>query len=445
MTTRPAAAHDHDHLTWAEARYVLGRTEHAVERKPLYYTLALCEGCRRGTGALFELYRNRLVFLDTSLGEVESVLEEHAAPEVWARIEAETLGDERQVDQMLRKLQDDDRWPSWGLVSWHARCSEEAARDDPQEALRRAKLAAAGAAELPAEEPGQEFWNAELQAFAEAALGNAHRVAGELGKAQAAFERAHEHLAAYPDEPAWFLAYRPRVYDLESSLHRAQRNYKAAFEALDSAYEAWDRADRVRPEDRARVLLKKANLLDEIDDLEGALAQHERAAALLGPEADDAFRLAVDNNLVFYLVRLGRLDEAAERMPALKELAEAVGAELDTLRVRWVEARLCEARGKPERAEALYREVLDGFCQHGLGYDGALTAMDLARLLYGQGRTDEVKEMALAVKPIFEALGVEAEAHRALRAFLAAHRQDEHAALGVGLVAEVWWKQQGRR
>lgn len=439
---------EHDHLSREETLECLGATESAEERRPLFHLLATCPTCREAASPLLELYRERRVLLDTSFGEVQIAMEEHEAPELWRRMEADALEDAVDREEVLRRVRGDARWPTWGLVAWHARRSTEAARSDPEEAFRWAKMATAGAARLRADGATPEEWIAELRAFAHAALGNAYRVAGDLRKARVAFARAHEHLDAYPLEVADYLPFRPEVFEMESSLHRARRDYRAAFELLDRAYAAWALVDRALPEDRARVLLKKAKLLDEIDDLEGALAVQEEAANLLGPEADAAFRLAVDNNLVFYLLRAGRTEEALRRLPALQELADAEGGDVDRLRVRWVAARvMAEREDDPDaapRAETIYREVLDGFCERKLAYDAALTAMDLARLLMRQDLPGEVKELALSVQPIFEALGVDVEVHRAVRTYLAAHRRDEHAALGVTLLTGVWWRRRPR-
>lgn len=442
MPATQPADFEHQHLTWDEAVTFLRTTDAPEERKPLYHLLALCPECAEALQPLPELVRRRCVFLSTTYGEIEVATEEHQAPGLWSRIEAETLREAVGTEHTLQRLKEDDRWPSWGLTAWHARRSLEAARHDPGEALHWAKLAVEGAKGLRDDQPAGEEWNAELRAFAQAALGNAYRVAGELGEAEDAFRRAHEHLNAYPDAMADFLPFRPHVLALEASWLRDRRRYPEALERLDHAAAAWEAVDRATPEDRARVLLQKAKLLDELGMPDGALELHEEAAALLGPEASDEFRLAVVNNLLFYLVRLDRAEEAADWLPALEELAEAAGNELDDLRVQWVKAHVYDrAEDDADHAESLFREVLDGFCTRKLGHDSALVALDLAHLLLRRGRSDEVEELALAVKPIFEALGVEFEVDRAIRTFLAARNRGARALEAVGLLYHTWhWR-----
>lgn len=443
MTPRRPADIDHDHLTWEEVEEVLRHTDTARERKPLFHALARCPDCAENVHPLLELCRRRVIFTDTSFGVIEIAIEEFWAPDLWRRIEMESLEGAEGAGPVIERLKNDRRWPAWGLTAWHARQSLEAARDDPEKALVWAKLAVAGASRLKVDQPAGEDWNAELRAFAHAALGNARRVAGELGKAETSFEQAHRHLDAYPDNTADYLPFRPWVFHTESALLRAQRLYPQALACLDKAYEAWDVVERATPEDKVRVLLQRANLLDELQDPQGALALHEEAAGLLGPEADEAFRLVVVNNLLFYLVRLGRAEEAADWLPVLDELAEAAGNELDGLRVMWVKANVHEALDDdPKRAETLYRKVLDGFCERHIGYDAALVALDLARLLLSRGETDEVWELALSVRPIFETLGVEPDVRRAVRAYLAAR---EREALEVSLLTKVWWERREER
>lgn len=444
MTTRRPADIEHDHLTWAEAEITLMHTDTPEERKPLFHALALCPVCADNLKPLLELRREGQILITTSFGEIECAIEERAAPALWERLEAEVLAGAEDRAEVLRRLKEDDRWPTWGLAVWHALRSLEAARRDPAEALRWGELAVAGAEALPPDRPAPEEWNAELRAFARAVLGNALRVAGDLEAAEAAFRCAHEQLQRFEanGSTANYLPYRPRVYDLESSFFRGRRMFPKALERLDDALEAWEVVENVRPEDRARVLLNKAHLFNELQQVDVALKLHEEAAELLAAGTDDGFRLAVVSNWLFYLARLGRTDEAAEHLPDLRDLADAVGNELDRLRVDWVAAHVHEAAGAPQRSEALYREVLDGFCVRRIGYDAALVAMDLARLLLHEGRTDEVKELALSVKPIFEALGVEAEVRRAVRTYLAAR---EREALEVSLLTRVWWERREGR
>lgn len=421
---------EHEHLDWGAVQAFFYRTEAPEERTLLYHLLTRCEACREAVHPLLELRRAGWVDETTSPGEIELAISEWEAPRLWQELSdgAATAGDRPE------RLRDDSRWPTWGLVAWLARQSFEAAEDDPEAAVEWGRLAVNGASRLRSEEPAPEEWNMELRAFAQAALGNAHRARGDLETAEATFRTARQALEAF-DDVADFLPFRPRVLAAEAALRREQRRYVDALELLDRAEEAWGVVNRALPEERARVRLQRAAVLDDLDDPEGACEEQRRAVDLLGPASEPALRLAAEIRLLLYLVRSGRSGEAAQRLPALRDLAAAEGTPADALRLGWVQASVHEqVEGDADRAETVLRDVLEGFCMRHMAYDAALASLDLARLLLTRERRGEVEEIALAVRPLFEELDVEPETRRALRTYMAAQAHDEYSLRGLGLL-----------
>lgn len=435
MTTVQGQDLEHQHLAWEAVDAFLYRTETPEERRVLYHLLTQCAGCREGSQPLLELRRSGVIHDSTSPLEIELAVSEHRAPDLWRELEEGPLSGADDLDEKVRRLRDDPRWPTWGLVAWLARRSLETARVDAAEAIDWGDLAAAAAARLPDDDPAPAEWSSELRAFALAALGNALRVAGDREDAEEAFDSARDALDAH-EEPADFLPFRAQVLTLEAALRRDQRRFPDALELLDRAWDAWDTVVLAPPELRARVPWEGGRICETLGDLEGASASYYRTLELLESGADPAFRLAVERRYLEVLVRLGRMEDAADRVPAVHDLLEAVGTPVDRLWVTWVEAAIHEILEEdPDLAETLLREVMDGFCERKMPYEGALAALDLARLLLTQGCPGEVRELTLRVKPIFEALEPSSEVHEAIRSHLDRRVGDEAAVRGTLLLA----------
>lgn len=79
--------------------------------------------------------------------------------------------------------------------------------------------------------------------------------------------------------------------------------------------------------------------------------------------------------------------------------------------------RRLPALGRLDEAEAAYREVQQDFLKHGVLYSVALVSLDLALLLAGQGRTEELKSLAAELTAVFSAQEVHREATAALVLF----------------------------
>ncbi|HEY6320776.1 MAG TPA: hypothetical protein VJA16_04375, partial [Thermoanaerobaculia bacterium] len=87
-------------------------------------------------------------------------------------------------------------------------------------------------------------------------------------------------------------------------------------------------------------------------------------------------------------------------------------------------------------AAAAFQEVRARFIEQGIGYDAALVTLELAELLAAAGQTAEVKALSRQTVPMFRALGIHAEAQRALQVFReAAESERLSAELARRLVA----------
>jgi transcriptional regulator with XRE-family HTH domain len=282
--------------------------------------------------------------------------------------------------------------------------SELAAARDSERSLDLAGLALSFAERLSGVE------SSHVQAYAWAHLGNARRVAGDLGGAEAAFLKVRRLWdAGAKADTSLDMA---RVLDLEASLRRDQRRLGEALKLLDRALDL-ARTDSAK----GRVILKRAFTLEQMGEQELALDALERALPLLDQKVEPRQFFGLQFNRAVNLVHLSRVDEAAALVPGVREMAVRLGNELDLIRVRWLEARV--AVGKGDRAEAMeaLAWVKKEFAARNIAYDTALASLELAVLYLGEGRTGEVKTLAEEMRPVFQSQGVHREALAALRVF----------------------------
>jgi tetratricopeptide (TPR) repeat protein/transcriptional regulator with XRE-family HTH domain len=283
--------------------------------------------------------------------------------------------------------------------------SVEAAADKPERALELARLAV-----LIAEQTPEDL---ALQGFAQAHLGNAWRVAGKprtaapvMGEAKVLWEQGEEEPGILP--PA-------RILDLEASLLRAQRRFGEALALLERALELSPDAAS-----RGRVLLNKGFTLEQQGNLEGAVAALRQAAPLIDTQAEPRQACVLRYNLTVILLHAGRLDEAAELIDEVWDLAGELGLELDLLRTRWLGARLLAARGRIADAAAELQEVQEAFARRGILSDTGLATLELAALRLELGQDAEVQELARQTYEILVSQGVQREALGSLLVFFQA-------------------------
>jgi hypothetical protein len=130
-------------------------------------------------------------------------------------------------------------------------------------------------------------------------------------------------------------------------------------------------------------------------------------------------------NLTVNLIHLGHFQKAQARLEDLRDRATLLANELDLVRVVWLDSRVAAGLGRIEEAELNLTQVRHEFHVRGLVYDEALVALEIARLLLGQGRTAKTRELALEVEPVLRSLGVEDEARRAVSLFWEAARREQ--------------------
>src|SRR5262249_24745965 len=133
-----------------------------------------------------------------------------------------------------------------------------------------------------------------------------------------------------------------------------------------------------------------------------------------------------------------RYAEAEAALPAVRELAEGLGNELDLIRVVWLSAHEAAGKGLQQEAVAGLEQVRQCFSASEPPYDAALAALDLALLYLKEGNSGKVKALTREMAPIFRALRIARESLAALSLFQEAAQQETATVeLALHAIAEI--------
>jgi tetratricopeptide (TPR) repeat protein len=296
-----------------------------------------------------------------------------------------------------------------------------------EEALELAELA------LFIGEQAPEGRRSRARSYCWAYIGNARRVATDFDAADEAFARSWNlRRAGEKSDPELLPEW--RLLDLEASLRRAERRLPAALDLLDRARAA----SGDDPVAAARILIKKERLLNVTGDFEAALAVLAEAAPFVEASGDPHLRFALRFNRTDELSHLERWDEAAKLLPEVTEMATEQGNQLDLVRLGWLQAKVAAGQGREAEAIAKLEKVSADFTDRKLPYEAALASLDLSVIWLKAGRNAEVALIAVGMKWIFEAKGIEREALMALRLFCdAAGREAATVELARRVIADL--------
>ena len=296
----------------------------------------------------------------------------------------------------------------WPLCEALLRKSSEVRFSDPKRMLDLAESAASVAKHIRSEKYPWPGFLSDVRARAFAELGNAYRVNDRLSEADAAFGKAREHLESGTADPLLHA----RVLDLEASLRRAQRRLEDAAVLLDQVHNLYLEAGD--PHLAGRALISKGICTHYQGHPREAVKLLEEGLDLLAPGRDPQLESSTDLSIIYALVDCGGYHQAS-RLILQSGLRKAFAAEpLILLKLRGVEGKIHAGLGRLARAERVFGEVRQEFLRHGQVYDAALTGLELATVWLRQGRAAQVLELAEEMHAVFEDLGVQREAARAL-------------------------------
>lgn len=256
--------------------------------------------------------------------------------------------------------------------------------EDPAEMRRTARQAVLRASLLSPEIDGLSEV-ADLQCQAWAAYGNACRIAGDLGEAQEALDRAaglHEQGTGDPLIQA-------RLYEFQASLESARRDYDRALTALDAAYTLYiQQGERHMA---GRVLISKGLHAGYAGRSREAFRFTQNGLAMVDEARDPGLVLSAIHNQLWFLLESGRAREARTLLRLHRDrLATGETQRLDLL---WLDGRIQAALGSEESALADLEAVEQGFLATGRRAKAASVKLDQAALHLALG--DGARALAL--------------------------------------------------
>jgi tetratricopeptide (TPR) repeat protein len=249
---------------------------------------------------------------------------------------------------------------------------------------------------------------ADYQAEAFTELGNACRAANHfeaaldvLGKARELFERGTR-------DPLLEV----RLLEVEASLHADLRQFGVATHKLAKVLRFYRRHKDNHRFGRTLVLI--GLYTGYAGNFERGIHRLEQSLKLIDAERDPGLACAAAHNLILFLVECDRIPEARKlRILYSRHLVNA-GGRINQVKFRAVEACIDAGLGNHARAEAIFREVKEGYAEAGLMIPAGGIALDLAAVLLRQGKTREAKSAVLEAAQIFIAHRIQREALQAV-------------------------------
>jgi len=296
----------------------------------------------------------------------------------------------------------------WPHIEIFLQRSFDARYSNPREMLELAQTAQTVSGRLDGSRYGETLVF-DLRARVWGELGNAYRVNERYQEADTAFVTAHRLL----DQGTGDLFLRAHLWDLESSLRRAQRRFGNALGLLDEARKAYRKLGDCHLS--ARTLMRKGICLMLAEKRHEAAQALRQAYLQIDQAREPELAATASHNLLNALIDAGRIGEAGRLLLESGLRQFFANDPLNLLRIRWVEAKILAGRVRLRDAERVFGEVRAGFREYELHYDAALAGVDLALVRVKQSK--DVRDLALELYSECRAHGVNPQAVRALHTF----------------------------
>jgi hypothetical protein len=274
--------------------------------------------------------------------------------------------------------------------------SLDTAVEDPQAAAELADLGLEVARKLNERDYGPGVIQ-DLRARAWGYRANASRLSQDLAGAEQALSLADilaEDGSADPLEEA-------RLLDLRAALCSDQGWYMEAVELLQGVIEIYDDVkDRHR---KGRSLIAQGVCYGGNSWPQKAVEQIKDGLRLIDHDLEPDLEPLARENLAWFLYDCGHSGSAQTEVDSLRL---AFGDQLDEaaeLRLRWLDARLARRAGRVDEAEQRFGQLRQDFSERSMRHEASMVILDLAILLFDQGRTLEVRRLTEEMMPTLRA------------------------------------------
>lgn len=300
-----------------------------------------------------------------------------------------------------------DFW-DWGLCEALLDKGWSFRHEDSREMMRMASLGREAADRLDSDHYGIDRVS-DMRARAWGEYANACRVNGDLIQAEWSLGRAID----LRQQGAGSQVLRARLSEITASILSDQRRFPSAFCALDLAYLLYLGADHVQ--DAARVLILRGIYTGRSGDPDLGIQILARAldSEKLKDKAPKLTFVALHNILLFR-VEQGEFQQANIQLFEMRGLYARYAGAIDSLKVRWIEARIASGLGEDEKGERAFLQVREGLNRRGQFYHSGIVGLELSAIRLRQGQLGEVKRLVQEVLTTFRARYVAREAVAAL-------------------------------
>lgn len=286
----------------------------------------------------------------------------------------------------------------WAGVEILLEASFEARYRDPKQMLRLALRARTAAGRL-APSPFGERALADLKVRTWTELSNAYRVNEEFDKAWDAILRARKLL----EQGTGDLMLQARVDTVDGSWWMDRRFLADAEDLFARAFRKYLRLGERHL--AGRTLVNRGLCQFIAGRPLGQVAFLRQALALLDAERDPQLVETAQHNFVDALAEAGEYRAAGALLLKSGLRQKFADDPLNLLRVRWVEAKILAGHGRLADAEKALREIRDSFRIRRLEFLATMVGVDLAKVLFQQGKLTQMLKLV-------RELGVCAEAFR---------------------------------
>lgn len=336
----------------------------------------------------------------------------------------------RKISELLGGVlpQKESFW-TWGLCEVLLERSWSLRHEDPGQMLRLAGLAAEAADRLDPEKYGvPEAFDLRARAWGEYA--NACRVSDDLVQAERAIGRALElRKQGTGSEPL-----HARLAELTAGILSHQRNFPAAFQALDLAYTIHRKHGDLQS--AARVLVQRGIYTGRSGDPEQGIQILAQALRQIG-EDDPQLRFLVLHNILLFRVERGEFRAASLQLFEMRPLYARHAGAVDLVKLRGIEGKIAAGLGEWDKAERAFQQVREEFEERGQIYHSAVLGLELAAVWLRQGKTQAVRNLVTETLEVFRSRYVARESIAALLMLRDALERDLATLELVAMVASV--------